>query len=84
MIQVNISIYSQIVKNFLIFVPRLADGPSWTWIILNLLPIESHLQYSALTSQSFRTRLQMINDTIDFLLTQQQQQTAVSVTDDES
>jgi len=52
--------------------------------MLNLLPIESHLQYSALTSQSFRTRLQMINDTIDFLLTQQQQQTAVSVTDDES
>jgi len=48
------------------------DGPSWAWIMLNLLPIEPDLQYTALMSQSFRTRLQMINDTIDFLLSQQQ------------
>jgi hypothetical protein len=59
----------------------LGDGPKWTWIILNLLPIESDLQYTALTSQSFRTRLQMINNTIDFLLNQQQLPTA-STTDE--
>jgi hypothetical protein len=49
----------------------LADGPSWTWIILNLLPIEPELQYTALSSQSFRIRLQMINNTMDFLLNHQ-------------
>ena len=42
--------------------------------MLNLLPIESDLQYTLLTSQSFRMRLQMINDTIDFLLNNHQQQ----------
>ena len=42
--------------------------------MLNLLPIESDLQYTVLTSQSFRMRLQMINDTIDFLLNNHQQQ----------
>jgi Lon protease-like protein len=47
------------------------DGPSWTWIILNLLPIEPELQYTALSSQSFRIRLQMINNTMDFLLNHQ-------------
>jgi len=55
-----------------LFVFLLADGPSWSWIILNFLPIEPDLQYAALMSQSFRTRLQMINDTVDFLLSQQQ------------
>jgi hypothetical protein len=39
--------------------------------MLNLLPIEPDLQYNALASQSFRIRLQMINDTMDFLLSQQ-------------
>ncbi|CAF1064025.1 unnamed protein product [Rotaria sordida] len=58
------------------------DGPSWAWIMLNLLPIESDLQYTALISQSFRTRLQIINDTIDFLLNQQQQQTITSTIDE--
>ncbi|CAF3776410.1 unnamed protein product [Rotaria magnacalcarata] len=48
------------------------DGPAWAWIILNLLPIEPDLQYSALMSQSFRSRLQIINNTIDFLLDHQQ------------
>ncbi|CAF3835159.1 unnamed protein product, partial [Adineta steineri] len=52
----------------------LVDGPSWTWIMLNVLPIEPILQYTALASQSLRIRLQMINDTIDFQLNQQQQQ----------
>jgi hypothetical protein len=42
--------------------------------MLNLLPIEQLLQYTALASRSFRIRLQMINDTIDFLLNQQQHQ----------
>jgi hypothetical protein len=41
--------------------------------MLNLLPIESLLQYTALASQSLRIRLQMINDTIDFQLDQQHQ-----------
>ncbi|CAF2815635.1 unnamed protein product [Rotaria sp. Silwood2] len=50
------------------------DGPSWAWIMLNLLPIEELLQYTALASQSFRIRIQMINDAIDFLSNQQQQQ----------
>ncbi|CAF0857936.1 unnamed protein product [Rotaria sordida] len=50
------------------------DGPSWAWIMLNLLPIEELLQYTALASQSFRIRIQMINDAIDFLLNQQQPQ----------
>jgi len=54
------------------------DGPSWAWIMLNLLPIEELLKYTALASRSFRIRLQMINDTIDFQLNQQQQQAAVS------
>ncbi|CAF0977745.1 unnamed protein product [Rotaria sp. Silwood1] len=58
------------------------DGPSWTWIMLNLLPIEENLQYAALISESFRTRLQIINDTIDFLLNQQQQ--IITSTTDES
>lgn len=44
------------------------DGPSWAWIMLNLLPIEHDLQYTILTSRSFRVRLQIINDTIDFLM----------------
>ena len=52
----------------------LVDGPSWAWIMLNVLPIEQLLQYTALASRSFRIRLQMINDTIDFQLNQQQQQ----------
>ncbi|CAF1174709.1 unnamed protein product [Adineta steineri] len=56
------------------------DGPSWAWIMLNLLPIESHLQYTALSSQSFRDRLQIINNTMDFLLNQQPQ--TISVSDD--
>lgn len=48
----------------------LADGPSWAWIMLNLLPIEQLLQYTALASRSCRIRLQMINDTMNFLLNQ--------------
>ena len=36
--------------------------------MLNLLPIEQDIQYTLLTSRSFRVRLQIINDTIDFLL----------------
>lgn len=36
--------------------------------MLNLLPIEHDLQYTILTSRSFRVRLQIINDTIDFLM----------------
>ncbi|CAF0962180.1 unnamed protein product [Adineta ricciae] len=48
------------------------DGPSWTWVILNILPIDSTLQHTALTSRSLRVRLQMINDTISFQLHQQQ------------
>lgn len=40
--------------------------------MLNLLPIERNLQYMALKSQSFGTRLQMINETMDFLCNQQQ------------
>ena len=50
----------------------LVDGPSWTWVILNILPIDSTLQHTALTSRSLRVRLQMINDTISFQLNQQQ------------
>lgn len=38
--------------------------------MLNLLPIDPLLQYTALASRSFRIRLQMINDTMDFLLNQ--------------
>lgn len=38
--------------------------------MLNLLPIEQLLQYTALASRSCRVRLQMINDTMDFLLNQ--------------
>jgi hypothetical protein len=49
----------------------LADGPAWAWIMLNLLPIETELQYMILTSRSFRIRLNIINDTIDFLLNHQ-------------
>ena len=52
---------------------KIADGPAWAWIMLNLLPIEPDLQYSVLVSQSFRSRLQVINGTIDFLLQHQQQ-----------
>lgn len=51
--------------------------------MLNLLPIESDLQYTALMSQSFRTRLQMINDTIDFLTNQQQRQETIIPPNDE-
>jgi TolA-binding protein len=53
---------------------QVADGPAWAWIMLNLLPIQPDLQYSVLVSQSFRSRLQIINDTVDFLLEHQQQQ----------
>ncbi|CAF3379848.1 unnamed protein product [Rotaria socialis] len=49
-----------------------ADGPSWTWIMINLLPIDELLQSTALASQSFRIRIQMISDAIDFLLNQQE------------
>jgi hypothetical protein len=35
--------------------------------MLNLLPIHELLRYTALASQSFRIRLQMINDVIDYL-----------------
>ena len=38
--------------------------------MLNLLPIDQLLQYTALASRSYRVRLQMINDTMDFLLNQ--------------
>ncbi|UJR21345.1 hypothetical protein I4U23_024438 [Adineta vaga] len=73
-------------RNFLhfnsIFMSFLADGPSWAWQMLNVLPIEAHLQYNAFISLSFRTRLQMMNDTINFLLNQQQH-TAISL-DNES
>ncbi|CAF3735551.1 unnamed protein product [Rotaria socialis] len=48
------------------------DGPSWTWIMINLLPIDGLLQSTALASQSFRIRIQMISDAIDFLLNQQE------------
>ena len=48
------------------------DGPRWTWIILNLLPIESDLQYEALSSRLLRTRLAIINNTMDFLSSHQQ------------
>jgi len=41
------------------------------------------LQYTALASQSFRIRLQMINDAIDFLLNHQQQQTTTTLSNDE-
>ena len=51
---------------------QIADGPAWAWIMLNVLPIEPDLQYSVLISQSFRSRLQVINGTIDFLLEYQQ------------
>jgi len=50
------------------------DGPTWAWIMLNLLPIEQDLQYTLLTSRSFRVRLQIINDTIDFLLNHRRRQ----------
>ena len=50
--------------------------------MLNVLPIEPDLQYNVLMSQSFRVRLKIINDAIDFLLNfhrhqrqQRQQQT---------
>lgn len=42
--------------------------------MLNLLPIEQDLQYTLLTSRSFRVRLQIINDTIDFLLNHRRRQ----------
>jgi len=48
------------------------DGPNWSWIMLSLLPIEQLLQYTALASRSFRIRLQMINDAIDFSQNHQQ------------
>lgn len=51
----------------------LADGPNWSWIMLNILPIEIDLQYQALMSRSYRTRLQIINEAMDFFLQQQQQ-----------
>jgi hypothetical protein len=44
--------------------------------MLNLLPIEQLLQYTALASRSYRVRLQMINDAVDFQQNQQQQQTS--------
>lgn len=48
-----------------------ADGPSWSWIMLNLLPIHELLRYTALASQSFRIRLQMISDVMDYLSPQE-------------
>jgi len=59
-----------------------ADGPNWAWIVLNLLPIESELQYIALSSRSFSDRLQMINNTMDFLLNQQETTTTAPNTDE--
>ncbi|CAF3259069.1 unnamed protein product [Rotaria socialis] len=56
------------------------DGPAWAWIILNILPIEPDIQYSALMSQSFRSRLQIINNTMDFLLGHQQPATMADET----
>lgn len=38
--------------------------------MLDLLPIDQLLKYTALASRSFRIRLQMINDTMEFLLNQ--------------
>ena len=46
--------------------------------MLNLLPIHELLQYTALASQSFRIRLQMINDVIDYLSPQQAAAAAAS------
>ena len=40
--------------------------------MLNLLPINTLLQYTALASQSFRIRLQIINDVINYLNHQQE------------
>ncbi|CAF0875741.1 unnamed protein product [Adineta ricciae] len=57
------------------------DGPSWAWKILDVLPIESQLQYTAFISQSLRTRLQIIKDTIDFLQNQIQPATVSSNND---
>ena len=42
--------------------------------MLNLLPIEQDLQYTLLTSRSIRVRLQIINDTINFLLSHRRRQ----------
>lgn len=46
--------------------------------MLSLLPIERLLQYIALASRSFRVRLQMINDAIDFSQTHQQSTRTIS------
>lgn len=43
--------------------------------MLNLLPIDPLIQYTALASLSFRIRLQIINDVVDFLQHQYQQAT---------
>ena len=72
----GIYIYDKKNKRFRFLI--IADGPSWAWIMLNLLPIEPDLQYTALTSQSFRARLQIINDTMDFLLNHQQTTTTAA------
>ncbi len=50
--------------------------------MLNLLPIEQLLQYTALASRSYRIRLQMINDAIEFSHNQQQQQTTTTAPSD--
>lgn len=59
------------------------DGPNWAWLMLNLLPIEQLFQYTALASRSYRVRLQMINDAIDFLHNQQQQQPTTASSNNE-
>ena len=56
------------------------DGTNWSWIMLNLLPIDTMLQYTALASQSFRIRLQMINNVIDVLLHHQEGHSEVRAT----
>lgn len=68
------------VKSLIIYSIYIADGPAWAWVMLNLLPIDELLQYTALASRSFRIRLQMISDAMDFALNQQLQQQQTTVT----
>ena len=51
--------------------------------MLNLLPIEQLLQYTAVASQSYRIRLQIISDAIDFLLNHRQPTTEVTGSNNE-
>ena len=61
---------------------RLADGPSWTWWLLAILPLGPQLQVGILGTTSLEKRLRAIEKTLDHM--EQRQLTVTPATSEET